>query len=86
MFLCGFFGLEILMDINDMLQDQRHGIQTVPVCYGVQFTARVALVSALLMSRICLKGTTNRRQFVLGFTGSILQTFKSIEVLWSNGR
>jgi 4-hydroxybenzoate polyprenyltransferase len=86
MLLCGFFGREILMDINDMLQDQRHGIQTVPVRYGVQFAARVALVSTLLMSLICLKGTTNRRQFVLGFTGSILQTFRSIEVLWSNGR
>jgi 4-hydroxybenzoate polyprenyltransferase len=83
---CGFFGREILMDMNDIPQDQRHGIQTVPVRYGVQYSTHVVLLATLLMSFICLQGTKSRLQLILGFTGCILQIIRSLQVFWSNGK
>ena len=56
MLFFGFLGREILMDINDVVDDRLHRIKTVPVRYGRDVAARVALASTSVMAVTCLAG------------------------------
>mmetsp|Transcript_1052 Transcript_1052/g.1916 ORF Transcript_1052/g.1916 Transcript_1052/m.1916 type:complete len:341 (-) Transcript_1052:156-1178(-) len=81
----GFLAREILMDCNDVDEDRRHKIRTVPVVYGRRFASLISVGCILLMSIFCLVGTGNRRQIILAATGSIAMLFRHIQVVRTEG-
>jgi 4-hydroxybenzoate polyprenyltransferase len=92
----GIFGREITMDINDVEDDSKYGIQTVPVVYGRKFASKIGLICSFGMvaltmssplSQVMKEGKTTSviRRVVLSSFGSLAQFWRSFQVYRSEG-
>lgn len=85
------------MDINDVEDDTKYGIQTVPAVYGRKFASKVGLTCSLgvVMLAMCspvlelIQGKTTVpviRRLILSGLGSLAQLRRSWEVFQTEGQ
>ena len=56
MLFVGILGREMTMDINDVQDDMKHGVRTVPVVYGRKFASTIGLICSLGVAGLALSG------------------------------
>lgn len=95
----GILGREITMDINDVEDDRRTGVLTVPVVHGRRFASVVSLVCPILAASFAIAGplmktmqrpevTLSRvlmRQWIFALLGSFAQVRRGWEVFQTKG-
>jgi len=97
MLFVGILGREITMDINDVGDDQNHGVRTVPVVYGRKFASSIGLVCSLVVAGLAVAGPlvqsisgefTARllRRLSLALIGSAAQVRRGWQVFHTEGQ
>jgi 4-hydroxybenzoate polyprenyltransferase len=96
----GIVGREMTMDINDIEDDEKHGVRTVPVVYGRRFASTIAVLCSLCVLSLGVLGplhdfvslsTTGGREAVvrrlaMAALGGLAQLRRSWQVLETEGR
>jgi len=97
----GILGREMTMDLNDVIDDSKHGIHTVPAVYGPKFASAVGLVCSLGVLALSTSGplwelcvgrrtttpfTILLRRLFFASLGSLAQLRRSWQVVRTKGQ
>jgi len=94
MLFVGILGREITMDINDVQDDSRHGVRTVPVVYGTKVASAIALTCSAGVTGLALLGPLGKslagnlsmRQLFLALLGGAAGMRRAWQVFRSEGQ
>jgi len=97
MLFVGILGREMTMDINDVQDDMKHGVRTVPVVYGRKFASTIGLICSLGVAGLALSGpivelvggSTGKgvlRRLILASFGSLAQIGRASQVFRTEGQ